>query len=89
MTLASDIKQGTNLNRWILFFQVVILMVLMFKFRLSTQIEREVIKNQVQAELAEKHLLDFMQKTVERWEKLARDNPDVKVPKVTPPNTPP
>lgn len=77
------------MNRWILFLQVVTLIVLMFKFRLSTQIERDVIKGQVQAEIAETHLLQFMQKTVDRWEKLANDNPDMKVPKVTPPTTPP
>lgn len=89
MTVASDIRQGAHLNRWILFLQVVTLIVLMFKFRLSTQIERDVIKGQVQAEIAETHLLQFMQKTVDRWEKLANDNPDMKVPKVTPPTTPP
>lgn len=37
----------------------------------------------------EKLILDFMSRTVDRWDKLQSDNPDVRVPKIVEPNDKP
>lgn len=81
-TVAASLHKSHNFERWIILLQLVIIAILVFKFRLSTQIEKDVIESRTKAEITERLTIEFMTKTVERWEKLKLDNPEVKVPAV-------
>lgn len=72
------------LFRWMIFLQIVTLIFLGFKFRLSTRIERDVVEAQVKTEQVELHLIRHINATVERWNTLRQENPALSVPTVTP-----
>lgn len=82
-TVEQLILHGLRLGRWIILLNFAVLVFLGFKFKLSQQIERDVIVAQTKAELTQKTLLEFMAKTVDRWDKLQTQNPSLDVPKVT------
>jgi hypothetical protein len=88
VTLEMLLLQGLRLGRWIIMLEVAIIIFLGFKFRLSTQIENDVVRAQSQGELTQKTLLDFMKRTVDRWDELQKQNPELDVPEVKEPKTP-
>lgn len=84
------IKSAVNYARWIVFLQVAILILFLFKMRTTSHFEKQALEARLKSEMTEKTTLGFMQRTVERWEKLGNDNPHVQVPEVIEPMvTPP
>ena len=84
-TVEIMIKSAVNYARWIVFLQVAILTLFLFKMKTTSHFEKQALEARLKAEMTEKTTLGFMQRTVERWEKLGNDNPSVKVPEVNEP----
>lgn len=78
-------KSTIGLLRIMILLQLVIVMVVVFKLRSTRAIEKSVIATQVAAEHSERMTINFMARTVDRWDKLRTDNPEIKVPVITSP----
>lgn len=67
----------------------VVIVFLFFNRQLGHDIQSQVTENKAVInavrEWDEKLILDFMTRTVDRWEKLQRDNPQLRVPNVVEP----